>query len=98
MPPLEGSLADPSARGHRKRTAMVRLGLAGGRDDRTRILRGMLIQTLRFLMLRALPRKLLPFLTAIELFRLVRRMRRRTPQPVAPRRIVTADTPDLPAR
>jgi hypothetical protein len=58
----------------------------------------MFMQTLRFLMLRALPRRLLPFLTAIELFRLVRRMRRRTPQPVAPRRIVTADTPDLPAR
>lgn len=56
------------------------------------------MQTLRFLMLRALPRRLLPFLTAIELFRLVRRMRRRTPQPMAPRRIVAADAPDLPAR
>ena len=57
----------------------------------------MLLQTLRLLMLRVLPRRLVPFLTVIELILLVRRMRRRGPQPVAPRRLVTVDGPDRPA-
>ena len=51
----------------------------------------MLSQGLRFLLLRFLPRRVLPILTAIEIFRLVQRLRRRGPEPVAPRRIVTVD-------
>ena len=51
----------------------------------------MLSQGLRFLLLRFLPRRILPILTAIEIFRLVQRLRRRGPEPVAPRRIVTID-------
>ncbi len=54
----------------------------------------MLSQGLRFLLLRFLPRRVVPILTAIEIFRLVRRLRRRGPEPVAPRRIVTADPPE----
>lgn len=53
----------------------------------------MLSQGLRFLLLRLLPRRVLPILTAIEIFRLVQRLRRRGPEPVAPRRIVTVDEP-----
>ena len=51
----------------------------------------MLSQGLRFLLLRFLPRRVLPILTAIEIFRVVQRLRRRGPEPVAPRRIVTVD-------
>jgi hypothetical protein len=58
----------------------------------------MLMQTLRFLMLRALPRRLVPFLTAVELVLLIRRMRRRAPEPTPPRRLVTADGRQLPPR
>ena len=54
----------------------------------------MLSQGLRLMFLRYLPRRLVPLLTAYEIFRLVQRMRRRRPQPVAPRRIVTVDPPD----
>lgn len=46
---------------------------------------------LRFLLLRFLPRRVLPILTAIEIYRLIQRLRRRGPEPVAPRRIVTVD-------
>jgi len=56
------------------------------------------MQTLRFLMLRALPRRLVPFLTAVELVLLIRRMRRRGPEPATPRRLVTADGRQLPPR
>lgn len=51
----------------------------------------MLNQGLRFLLLRFLPRRVLPILTVIEIYRLVQRLRRRGPEPVAPRRIVTVD-------
>jgi hypothetical protein len=51
----------------------------------------MLSQGLRFLLLRFLPRRVLPILTAIEIFRLVQRLRRRGPDAAAPRRIVTVD-------
>jgi hypothetical protein len=44
-----------------------------------------------FLLLRFLPRRVLPILTAIEIYRLIQRLRRRGPEPVAPRRIVTVD-------
>jgi hypothetical protein len=54
----------------------------------------MLSQGLRLMFLRYLPRRLVPLLTAYEIFRLVQRMRRRGPQPVPPRRIVTVDPPD----
>ena len=53
----------------------------------------MLSQGLRLMFLRYLPRRLVPLLTAYEIFRLVQRLRRRRPQPVAPRRIVTVDEP-----
>jgi hypothetical protein len=56
----------------------------------------MLRQGLRFLLLRFLPRRVVPILTAIEIFRLVQHLRRRGPEPVAPRRIVTID--DAPSR
>ena len=56
------------------------------------------MQTLRFLMLRALPRRLVPILTVVEVVLLIRRMRRRGPPPAAPRRLVTADGRDLPPR
>jgi hypothetical protein len=54
----------------------------------------MLMQILRLLGLRILPRRLLPILTVIELVRLVHRMRRRGPQPVTPRRLITVEGPD----
>ena len=54
----------------------------------------MLNQGLRFLLLRFLPRRVLPILTAIEIYRLVQRLRRRGPEPVTPRRIVTVDPPE----
>ena len=54
----------------------------------------MLTQSLRLLLLRFLPRRILPILTAIEIFLLIQRLRRRRPEPVAPRRIVTANPPD----
>jgi hypothetical protein len=57
----------------------------------------MLTQALRFVLLRFLPRRVLPILTAIEIYRLIQRLRRRGPEPVAPRRIVTVDEPG-PAR
>ncbi len=53
----------------------------------------MLTTGLRFFLLRFLPRRLLPILTAIEVFRLIQRLRRRSPTPVAPRRLVTAKGP-----
>jgi hypothetical protein len=56
----------------------------------------MLMQTLRLLMLRVLPRRLVPILTVVELILLIRRMRRRGPQPVAPRRLITVNGPDRP--
>ena len=54
----------------------------------------MVTQALRLLLLRVLPRRVLPILTAIEIFRLIQRLRREGPQPVAPRRIVTVDGPE----
>lgn len=48
----------------------------------------MLKTAFRFLLLRVLPRRLVPILTAIEVIRFVRRLRR--PKPVAPRRVVTS--------
>ena len=53
----------------------------------------MLMQILRLLMLRVLPRRLIPILTVVELVFLARRMRRRGRQPVAPRKLVTAEDP-----
>ena len=54
----------------------------------------MLKQALRFALLRFLPRRLVPILAAVEVIRLVQRLRRRGPEPVAPRRLVTVDAPD----
>ena len=54
----------------------------------------MLTQGLRLLLLRFLPRRLVPFLAVVELIILIQRLRRRRPEPVAPRRIVTAGAPD----
>ena len=54
----------------------------------------MLSKALRLILLRFLPRRVLPILTAIEIFRLIQRLRRRTPAPVAPRRMVTVDGAD----
>jgi hypothetical protein len=50
----------------------------------------MLKTALRFFLLRFLPRRLVPILTAIEVIRLVQR-RRRPPAPVPPRRLVTSE-------
>jgi hypothetical protein len=58
----------------------------------------MLKQALRFALLRFLPRRVVPILAAIEVVQLIRRLRRRTPEPVAPRRIVTVEGSDRPAR
>jgi hypothetical protein len=55
----------------------------------------MLKQGLRLFLLRFLPRRLLPILTVIEIARLIRN-RRRTPQPVPPRRLVTVEGPERP--
>ncbi|MEO6206435.1 MAG: hypothetical protein ABIP77_00610 [Candidatus Limnocylindrales bacterium] len=49
----------------------------------------MLKNALRFLLLRVLPRRLVPLLTVIEVVRLVRRLRGRGPVPAAPRRMRT---------
>jgi hypothetical protein len=56
----------------------------------------MLSTALRFLLLRFLPGRLMPLLTAIEVIRLVRRLRARRPDPVPPRRIVTSTPPVRP--
>jgi hypothetical protein len=56
----------------------------------------MLKQGLRFALLRFLPRRLVPILAAIEVVQLIRRLRRRGPEPVPPRRLVTAEGPDRP--
>jgi hypothetical protein len=56
----------------------------------------MLKQALRFVLVRFLPRRLVPILAAIEVVRVVRRLRRRGPEPVPPRRLVTVDGPDRP--
>lgn len=53
----------------------------------------MLKQGLRLLLLRVLPRRLLPILTVIEIARLIRN-RRRAPKPVPPRRLVIVEGPD----
>jgi hypothetical protein len=50
----------------------------------------MLGSALRFFLLRFLPRRLVPILTAIEVVRLIRRLRRGSPEPVPPRRLVTS--------
>lgn len=55
----------------------------------------MLKQGLRLLLLRVLPRRLLPILTVIEIARLIR-SRRRAPKPVQPRRLVTVEGPERP--
>jgi len=57
----------------------------------------MLSNALRLILLRFLPRRVLPILTAIEIFRLIQRLRRRGPEPVSPRRLVTVNGPDRPA-
>ena len=54
----------------------------------------MLKQALRFALLRFLPRRLVPILAVVEVVQLVRRLRRRTPEPVAPRRLVTVEGRD----
>jgi hypothetical protein len=54
----------------------------------------MLKQGLRFLLLRFLPRRLVPILAAMEVVRVIQRLRRRGPEPVAPRRLDTVDGPD----
>jgi hypothetical protein len=56
----------------------------------------MLSRALRLLLFRFLPRRVLPILTAIEIVRLIQRLRRRGPEPVAPRRLVTVDGSDRP--
>jgi hypothetical protein len=73
--------------------------MVAGRIGRTgegpvAILVPMLMQGLRFFLLRFLPRRLVPILTAIEVVRLIQRLRRRGPGPVAPRRLVTVEGPD----
>jgi hypothetical protein len=58
----------------------------------------MLMQILRLLMLRVLPRRLIPIVTVVELVFLVRRMRRRGRQNVAPQKLVTVERPEQPER
>ena len=50
----------------------------------------MLKTGLRFFLLRFLPRRLIPILTAVEIVRLIQRLRRGSPEPVRPRRLVTS--------
>ena len=57
------------------------------------ILEPMIKNAFRLFLLRFLPRRLVPLLAVIQVIQLVRRMRRRGPDPVAPRRLVTADAP-----
>ena len=52
--------------------------------------RSMLRTALRFFLLRFLPRRLIPILTAVEIVRLIQRVRRGAPDPVRPRRLVTS--------
>ena len=56
----------------------------------------MLKTALRFFLLRFLPRRLFPLLTALEVIRLIRRLRRKGPEPVKPRRVVTSRGPNPP--
>ncbi|MBA2757023.1 MAG: hypothetical protein H0U37_06240 [Chloroflexi bacterium] len=56
----------------------------------------MLSRALKFVLFRFLPRRLMPLFAAVEIFRLVRGLRRRGPAPVPPRRIVTVDPQGMP--
>lgn len=47
----------------------------------------------RFLLLRVLPHRLIPFLTVFEVLMLIRRLRRPKPVATPPRRIVTSAPP-----
>ena len=58
----------------------------------------MLMQILRLLMLRVLPRRLIPILTVLELVLLARRLRRRGRKPMAPQKLVTVERPEQPER
>lgn len=73
---------------------MVHGPLGRGRAGCGRHTRSMLKQALRFALLRFLPRRLVPILAAVEVIRLVQRLRRRGPEPVAPRRLVTVEGAD----
>jgi hypothetical protein len=48
---------------------------------------------LRFVLLKLLPGRLIPFLTVFEVLMLIRRLRAKPPAPVAPRRVVTSTPP-----
>jgi hypothetical protein len=48
---------------------------------------------LRFMLLRVLPHRLIPFLTVFEVIMLIRRLRKSRPAPVTPRRLVTSAPP-----
>jgi len=53
----------------------------------------MIGSALRLFMLRFLPRRLVPFLALVEFLLMIRRMRRKQPDMIVPRRLVTADGP-----
>ena len=88
------AVAPRATRAHRKRAATVDDRPERGWKGPVAILDPMLKQGLRFLLLRFLPRRLVPIIAIIEVVRLVQRLRRRGPEPVAPRRLVTVDGPD----
>jgi hypothetical protein len=54
---------------------------------------GMRKNLLRFILLKLLPGRLIPFLTVFEVLMLIRRLRAKPPAPVAPRRVVTSTPP-----
>jgi hypothetical protein len=58
----------------------------------------MLANALKLVLLRFLPRRLVPFLAAVEVIRMIMRLRRKQPDTIVPRRLVTVDgvTRDVP--
>ena len=50
---------------------------------------------LRFMLLRVLPGRLIPFLTVFEVLMLIRRLRKNRPPTLAPRRVVTSAPPSM---
>ena len=86
--------AGGATRGYRKRAATVAGHPRPAAEGPVVILEPMLKQGLRLLLFRFLPRRLVPLLAAVEVVRLIQRLRRGRPEPDAPRRLVTADRPD----
>jgi hypothetical protein len=51
----------------------------------------MLANALKLVLLRFLPRRLVPFLAAVEVIRMILRLRNKQPEVIVPRRLITVE-------